>query len=78
MILCLCKDYGIFWNWPTVEKVYFEIELRFKIIASAGNRTRIYCLEGNNANLYTTDALFIKYDQMDDTDESAIAMQSIN
>ena len=24
--------------------------------ASAGNRTRIYCLEGNNANLYTTDA----------------------
>ena len=25
-------------------------------IASAGNRTRIYCLEGNNANLYTTDA----------------------
>ena len=27
-----------------------------KNIASAGNRTRIYCLEGNNANLYTTDA----------------------
>ena len=25
--------------------------------ASAGNRTRIYCLEGNNANLYTTDAV---------------------
>ena len=25
-------------------------------VASAGNRTRIYCLEGNNANLYTTDA----------------------
>ena len=25
--------------------------------ASAGNRTRIYCLEGNNANLYTTDAM---------------------
>ena len=25
--------------------------------ASAGNRTRIYCLEGNNANLYTTDAI---------------------
>ena len=24
--------------------------------ASAGNRTRIYCLEGNNANLYTTNA----------------------
>ena len=27
--------------------------------ASAGNRTRIYCLEGNNANLYTTDAVQI-------------------
>ena len=26
--------------------------------ASAGNRTRIYCLEGNNANLYTTDAWY--------------------
>ena len=25
--------------------------------ASPGNRTRIYCLEGNNANLYTTDAV---------------------
>ena len=24
--------------------------------ALAGNRTRIYCLEGNNANLYTTNA----------------------
>ena len=28
--------------------------------ASAGNRTRIYCLEGNNANLYTTDAVLHK------------------
>ena len=26
--------------------------------ASAGNRTRIYCLEGNNASLYTTDARY--------------------
>ena len=24
--------------------------------ASAGSRTRIYCLEGNNADRYTTDA----------------------
>ena len=29
---------------------------KIRKIASAGNRTRIYCLEGNNANLYTTDA----------------------
>ena len=28
-----------------------------KKCASAGNRTRIDCLEGNHANLYTTDAL---------------------
>ena len=30
-----------------------------KKYASAGNRTRIYCLEGNNANLYTTDAAYL-------------------
>ena len=30
--------------------------------ASAGNRTRIYCLEGNNANLYTTDAVQLQVD----------------
>ena len=29
----------------------------WRLNASAGNRTRIYCLEGNNANLYTTDAV---------------------
>ena len=29
--------------------------------ASAGNRTRIYCLEGNNANLYTTDAVNLSF-----------------
>ena len=28
-----------------------------KITALAGSRTRIYCLEGNNANRYTTNAL---------------------
>ena len=32
--------------------------LATKRCASAGNRTRIYCLEGNNANLYTTDAAY--------------------
>ena len=30
--------------------------LKGKKCASAGNRTRIDCLEGNHANLYTTDA----------------------
>ena len=33
-----------------------ELQGRIKIDASAGNRTRIDCLEGNHANLYTTDA----------------------
>ena len=27
--------------------------------ASAGSRTRIYCLEGNNADRYTTDAGYV-------------------
>ena len=35
-------------------KLKFSI---IKIFAWAGNRTRIYCLEGNNANLYTTNAV---------------------
>ena len=36
----------------------FKIERKIsaKYHASAGNRTRIDCLEGNHANLYTTDA----------------------
>ena len=28
------------------------------IVASAGSRTRIDCLEGNHANRYTTDAAY--------------------
>ena len=31
----------------------------FKSIASAGNRTRINCLEGSYADHYTTDAVLI-------------------
>ena len=43
-------------------KVYHRHKTRLSKVnenennASAGNRTRIYCLEGNNANLYTTGA----------------------
>ena len=33
--------------------------------ASAGSRTWIYCLDGNNANRYTTDALYVKSGQND-------------
>ena len=29
--------------------------------ASAGNRTRINCLEGSYADHYTTDASYVKY-----------------
>ena len=35
----------------------YDGERETKNCVSAGNRTRIYCLEGNNANLYTTKAL---------------------
>ena len=34
-----------------------SLQNKYEKSASAGNRTRIYCLEGNNANLYTTDAM---------------------
>ena len=37
--------------------VYVNLTCTSEKAASAGNRTRIYCLEGNNANLYTTDAV---------------------
>ena len=36
---------------------YVNLTCTSEKAASAGNRTRIYCLEGNNANLYTTDAV---------------------
>ena len=36
---------------------YVNLTCTHEKAASAGNRTRIYCLEGNNANLYTTDAV---------------------
>ena len=38
---------------PYSKCLYFSLKER----ASAGNRTRIDCLEGNHANLYTTDAM---------------------
>ena len=53
-------DDEILYNTTTryFRKVKFSI---ITIFASAGNRTRIYCLEGNNANLYTTDAVNIVF-----------------
>ena len=52
----LWNDDEILYNTNTryFRKLKFSI---IKIFASAGNRTRIYCLEGNNANLYTTYAV---------------------
>ena len=32
-----------------------------KVVASAGNRTRINCLEGSYAHHYTTDALLSRW-----------------
>ena len=54
----LWNDDEILYNTTTR---YFR-KLKFSIIkkhASSGNRTRIYCLDGNNANLYTSDAVNI-------------------
>ena len=52
----LWNDDEILYNTTTLyfSKLKFSI---MKIYASAGNRTRIYCLECNIANLYTTDAV---------------------
>ena len=36
---------------------FFPQQKKVKIIASAGNRTRVNCLEGSYAHHYTTDAL---------------------
>ena len=45
----------------TIKKTKEEkLEQREKNFALAGNRTQIYCLEGNNANHYTTNAPIIK------------------
>ena len=44
-------------SWFLSENKFLQkIDIK-TLTASAGNRTRIYCLEGNNANLYTTDAV---------------------
>ena len=54
------ESFNFFW---TDEEILYNTTTRYfrklkfsiiKIFASAGNRTRIYCLEGNNANIYTT------------------------
>ena len=37
-------------------KLEMACKLRENTCASAGNRTRVDCLEGNHANPYTTDA----------------------
>ena len=48
--LCVIR---LFYDHRTSDSPCF---LRSKTCATAGNRTRIHCLEGNDANHYTTDA----------------------
>ena len=58
------KSFYFFWADDEIlynNTCYFW-KLKFSIIetyASAGKRTRIYCLEGSNAKFYTTDAVNI-------------------
>ena len=57
------ESFNFLWNdveilYNTTTRYFWKLKFSIiKIYASAGNRTRIYCLEGNNANLYTTDAV---------------------
>ena len=57
------KGFNFLWNddeirYNTTTRYFWKLKFSIiKIYASAGNRTRIYCLKGNNANLYTTDAV---------------------
>ena len=54
------ESFNFFW---TDEEILYNTTTRYfrklkfsiiKIFASARNRTRIYCLEGDNANIYAT------------------------
>ena len=58
---------GFFWvgSVDDVAKKYkrYQMKKRKKTkSASAGSRTRIHCLEGNDANRYTTDATYQHFD----------------
>ena len=45
------------WGVLQLSHLLFSEEKKKENNALAGSRTRIYCLEGNNANRYTTNAL---------------------
>ena len=57
------ESFNFLWNddeilYNTTTRYFWKLKFSIiKIFAWAGNRTRIYCLEGNNANLYTTNAV---------------------
>ena len=48
-----------YWDEELHSLLAYEPEKKGKNIASAGNRTRINCLEGSYADHYTTDAILI-------------------
>ena len=57
------ENFNFLWNdgeilYNTTTRYFWKLIFSIiKIYALAGNPTRIDCLEGNNANLYTTDAV---------------------
>ena len=57
------ESFNILWNddeilYNTTTRYFWKLKFSIiKVYASAGNRIRIYCLEGSNANHYTTDAV---------------------
>ena len=61
------ESFNFLWNddeilYNTTTRYFWKLKFSIiKLFASAGNRTRIYCLEGNNANLYTTNAVIKLY-----------------
>ena len=60
--LFCAENFNFLWNddeilYNTTTRYFWKLKFSIiKLFASAGKRTRIYCLEGNNANLYTTNA----------------------
>ena len=57
------ENFNFLWNddeilYNTTTRYFWKLKFSIiKIICVSRNRTRIYCLEGNNANLYTINAV---------------------
>ena len=57
-VYLLAGLYSVYTGWkPNISELFSQSLKQKKIIASAGNKTRVNCLEGSYAHHYTTDAL---------------------